>query len=127
MRSSPAAFVSALAPAIVVASVALNTPASAGDASRGKALYEVYCTQCHGLNGKGDGVNAPQLAVKPRNHTDQAEMSARSDADLFKAIKHGGQAVNKSVLMPNWDGSMSDGEIEDVVAYLRELCCQSGQ
>ena len=121
MRSSTAAFVSALA------AFALGAPAVAGDAEHGKALYEVYCTQCHGLSGKGDGVNAAQLDVQPRNHTDQKEMSARSDDDLFKAIKHGGQAINKSVLMPNWDGNMTDAEIEDVVAYLRQLCCQSGQ
>ena len=50
-------------------------------------------------------------------------MSARTDDDLFKAIKEGGQAVNKSILMPNWDGNMTDAEIHDVVAYLRALCC----
>jgi cytochrome c551/c552 len=49
-------------------------------------------------------------------------MSARSDQELFKAIKHGGQAVNKSILMPNWDATMSDAEIDRVVRYLRELC-----
>ena len=48
-------------------------------------------------------------------------MQARSDADLFKAIKQGGKAVDKSVLMPNWDANMSDDEIRDLVAYLRVL------
>lgn len=106
---------------------ALSTPAQATDAARGKALYRAYCTQCHGLAGNGKGINAPQLAVQPRNHTDRAEMSARSDADLFKAIKEGGQAVNKSILMPNWDGNLSDDEIHDLVAYLRQLCCASAK
>jgi cytochrome c oxidase cbb3-type subunit 3 len=108
-------------------SAALASPALAADADHGKALYDLYCTQCHGTGGKGDGVNAPELDVKPRNHTDRAEMSARSDADLVKAIKHGGQAVNKSILMPSWSGNMTDGEIDDVVAYLRRLCCQAAQ
>lgn len=104
----------------------LTASACAENTESGKVLYEMYCTQCHGLSGHGDGVNAPQLSIQPRNHTDRAEMSARTDEELFKAIKEGGQAVNKSVLMPNWDGNMSDEQIRDVVAYLRELCCEAG-
>jgi cytochrome c oxidase cbb3-type subunit 3 len=98
--------------------------ASAADPENGKTLYETYCTQCHGLAGNGKGINTPHLSVQPRDHTDRAEMSARTDADLFKAIKSGGQSVNKSILMPNWDGNLTDGEIHDLVAYLRQLCCR---
>lgn len=88
----------------------------------GKQLYDTYCTQCHGIYGDGWGVNSRDIEVLPRDHTESGEMSARSDADLFKAIKEGGQAVNKSILMPNWDANMSDPEIKRVVRYLRELC-----
>lgn len=100
--------------------------AAAPDPGHGKQLYRAYCTQCHGVTGHGNGINAARLSVQPRNHTDRAEMAARSDQDLFKAIKEGGQAVNKSVLMPNWDGNLSDNDIHDVVAYLRDLCCKKG-
>lgn len=95
-----------------------------GMADRGKDLYRIYCTQCHGVGGNGKGVNAATLSVQPRDHTDTAEMSARTDEDLFKAIKHGGKAVNKSVLMPNWNANLSDDDIHSLVAYLRELCCK---
>ena len=108
----------------VVSLLLLPAAAQAADAAHGKVLYRNYCTQCHGIQGNGKGVNAPHIAVQPRNHTDRAEMSARTDEDLFKAVKHGGQAVNKSILMPNWDGNLSDDEIHDIVAYLRQLCCQ---
>ncbi len=93
-------------------------------AERGKTLYRVYCTQCHGVGGDGKGVNAAALSVQPRDHTATGEMSARTDEDLFKAIKGGGKAVNKSVLMPNWDANLSDADIHALVAYLRELCCR---
>ncbi|MBN50595.1 MAG: cytochrome C class I [Spongiibacteraceae bacterium] len=94
-----------------------------GDASEGKALYRNYCTQCHGVTGDGKGVNIPDMAVLPRDHTDTSEMSARTDAELTKAIKHGGKAVNKSVLMPAWEGNLNDQQVANLVAYLRELCC----
>lgn len=94
-----------------------------GDSQVGKKLYQVYCTQCHGINGDGKGINIPDMAVLPRDHTDRSEMSARTDADLSKAIKHGGKSVNKSVLMPAWDGNLSDQQVDDLVAYLRALCC----
>lgn len=112
--------------AIVAAHLALLAGAVHADdaAGHGKELYRIYCTQCHGVEGNGKGVNAATLSVQPRDHTDTAEMSARTDEDLFKAIKHGGKAVNKSVLMPNWDANLSDDDIHALVAYLRELCCK---
>lgn len=96
----------------------------AADPDHGQELYETYCTQCHGLAGKGNGINTPHLSVQPRNHTDRDEMSARTDEELIKAIMQGGQAVNKSILMPNWDGNLSDEDVTDIVAYLRQICCQ---
>jgi cytochrome c oxidase cbb3-type subunit 3 len=94
------------------------------DPGNGEVLYEMFCTQCHGVNGDGKGVNITDMAVLPRDHTDTDEMSARTDADLTKAIKHGGKSVNKSVLMPAWGGNLNDEEISDLVAYLRQLCCK---
>ncbi|HEY0941930.1 MAG TPA: cytochrome c [Steroidobacter sp.] len=112
---------------IVAAHLALLAGAvyADGAADRGKELYRIYCTQCHGVLGNGKGVNAATLSVQPRDHTDTAEMSARTDEDLFKAIKHGGKAVNKSVLMPNWNANLGDDDIHLIVAYLRELCCKN--
>ncbi len=108
--------------ALSAVSALIAAPAQA-DAEHGKTLYAVYCTQCHGVAGNGKGINSVALPIQPRDHTDTGEMSARTDADLFKAIKHGGKAVNKSVLMPNWDANLNDEDINALVAYLRELCC----
>lgn len=107
--------------AAAVATVLAPTAAGAADADNGKQLYRAFCAQCHGLDGTGKGVNAATMDVEPRDHTDSREMGARTDADLFKAIKEGGPAINKSVLMPNWDATLTDAQIHDVVAYLRVL------
>lgn len=97
--------------------------AQAADDSRGAVLYEVYCTQCHGLRGNGKGINAAHMSVMPRDHTDMGEMSARTDDELFRVIKHGGKSINKSVYMPMWGGNLSDEDIRALVNHLRKLCC----
>lgn len=84
--------------------------------------YKHYCWQCHGMQGDGMGLNVKDMSVQPRDHTSAKAMGGRSDADLFKVIKEGGLAIDKSVLMPPWDASLSDDEIHDLVKYLRKLC-----
>lgn len=102
---------------ILVAGVA---PTQAAESP--EALYKTYCWQCHGMQGDGMGINIPDMSVQPRDHTDSQEMSARSDEELFTAIKKGGRAIDKSLLMPAWEGVLSDAEITGLVRYLRELC-----
>ncbi len=84
--------------------------------------YRTYCMQCHGMNGDGMGVNIQDMSVQPRNHSDAKAMSSRTNAELFKVIKEGGLAINKSSLMPPWADSLSDDEINDLVQHLRKLC-----
>jgi len=90
--------------------------------TRAATLYRTYCYQCHGMKGNGTGVNVRDMAVQPRDHTDTEGMSKLTDERLFNAIKGGGAAVGKSVLMPQWGGVFSDEEIRELVAYLRILC-----
>jgi cytochrome c oxidase cbb3-type subunit III len=59
------------------------------------------------------------MPIKPRDHTDSKAMGDTPDDLLFKAIKGGGLAVGKSVLMPRWEGVMTDDEIKQMVGYLR--------
>jgi len=112
---------------LVVAALALGAgPGTARAADDdAAALYRTYCVQCHGLKGKGNGVNVRDMSVQPRDHTDPEGMGGLSDARIFKAIKEGGPAVTKSVLMPPWGGVLSDEQIHSLVRYLRTLCeCQ---
>jgi cytochrome c oxidase cbb3-type subunit III len=85
-------------------------------------VYGTYCVQCHGLKRNGTGVNLPALSVRPRDHTDAKGMGDTPDAELFKAIKEGGLAVNKSGLMPAWGGVLTDSQITEMVQYLRDVC-----
>lgn len=92
---------------------------------RAEDNYRTYCWQCHGMAGDGRGINVRDMAVQPRDHTDAKRMRSLSDSDIFKAIKDGGEVVQKSALMPPWGDTLTDEEIRDLVQYLRSLCrCQ---
>jgi cytochrome c oxidase cbb3-type subunit 3 len=82
-------------------------------------IYDTYCVQCHGVNRDGNGINSKNMSVKPRDHTDSKAMGDTPDDTLFKAIKEGGLAVSKSVLMPKWGGVLDDNQIKEMVSYLR--------
>jgi mono/diheme cytochrome c family protein len=92
-----------------------------GNAARGKTLFLRYCSPCHGQQGRGDGPNAKNLDPPPRNLTDNAYMSKKTDEDLFDALNEGGYAVNRSVLMPPWGKTVGEDGVRDLVAYLRSF------
>lgn len=47
--------------------------------------------------------------------------------ELGMAIAEGGDAVQKSGLMPPWGETLSAQEIDALVLYLRQLCqCEAG-
>lgn len=113
--------VKGLAIPLGLALLAGGAAAAQGDAKAGRALYNKWCTSCHGVRGKGDGPVAANLPVKPGNHTDGARMNTLPDTYLFTIIKQGGQAVQKSQMMPPWGTQLTDQQIRDLIAYVRSL------
>jgi cytochrome c oxidase cbb3-type subunit 3 len=101
--------------------ISLASGAASADEPHANAikLYNTYCVQCHGINRDGNGINSATMAVKPRDHTDTKAMGDTPNDTLFKAIKGGGLAVSKSVLMPKWEGVLNDDQINELVSYLR--------
>lgn len=110
---------------VVASALAIMAAAPAAAPASGtkiEVIYNTYCVQCHGLHRNGTGVNVPALSTKPRDHTDSKGMGSLPDDEIFNAIKSGGQAVNKSVLMPAWGGVLDDQQIHEMVHYLRTVC-----
>jgi cytochrome c oxidase cbb3-type subunit 3 len=112
----------------LVMALAVVSEPTASRADSAEQTYRLYCAQCHGTRGNGQGINqtADGLAVSPRDHTNATEMSKLSDLELKLAIAEGGDAVQKSELMPAWDKTLSVEEIDDLVLYLRKLCACAG-
>ncbi len=91
-----------------------------GDAKAGEQTYAQFCVVCHGPNGAGDGPAAPQDPA-PADFTDADYMGQLSDAHIYKVIKEGGAAVGKSPLMVPWGPVLSDQQIRDVLARVRQF------
>jgi cytochrome c oxidase cbb3-type subunit 3 len=89
--------------------------------SRPELLYQMFCSQCHGIHGNGKGINAPSMFISPRNHTSPEEMGMLTDDRIYAAIRYGGTSVGKSALMPSWGGVIKDSDIKLLVEYVRTL------
>src|SRR2546425_3462053 len=101
---------------------AYRLPRTLQDTTRGKVVYEKWCSGCHGDGGAGDGPAAATMLPRPRNFTgavykihSTASGQLPTDADLMRAIDEG----LPGTAMPAWKGRLSDGERRDVMAYLK--------
>ncbi|MEJ2485196.1 MAG: cytochrome c [Anaerolineales bacterium] len=95
-----------------------DNPIEADEVSveRGRVLFSVNCTQCHGPTGEGNGPIAPFLVnKKPANLTSQVTQD-KSDGTLFVTISAGLPGA-----MPALNENLSVRDRWDVVNYLRTL------
>ena len=101
---------------------------SGGDPNQGKKLYELYCFNCHGAHGQGDGPIAAALDPKPRDFTTgrfyidaNANNATGEDVDVARVILEGPGAFGGSHAMPGWKDTMSPEQVRDIVAYVEQI------
>lgn len=91
-----------------------------GDRAAAGSSYRLHCASCHGASGKGDGWTASLFRLKMRDLGDPAYVQTLSDDYLFQVIKQGGASLGKPG-MPSWGQELTDGEIMELVVYIRRL------
>ncbi|HEY8658725.1 MAG TPA: cytochrome c [Hanamia sp.] len=79
-----------------------------------KVLYTSYCTPCHGMKGKGDGVAAAAMNPKPANHTSEM-VQHHTDGGLYWMISTGQNP------MPTYKSALSEKQRWELVNYIRTL------
>ncbi len=91
-------------------------PADAASIARGSELFHINCSQCHGVDGKGDGPIANFLQkIKPADLTGPV-VSSESDGAIFLVITNGMPGA-----MPALNENLTARERWDVVNYVRTL------
>jgi len=91
--------------ALVSVAAAERPAGGTDDAQPGRSTFAVACAHCHGADGKG-GERGPDILARLR---------ARDDASLALLVRDGLPAAGMpSVALP-------DGELHDLIAYLRTL------
>lgn len=81
---------------------------------KGRKLFSIYCTACHGVKADGHGPVAPKLKLPPFALT-AFTRGERSDGYFFGTIRYGG------TVMPAFKASMSPEESWEIVNYLKSL------
>jgi high-affinity iron transporter len=92
-----------------------------GDPARGRQVYATNCAACHGAAGDGRGEMAVALVPKPTDLTNAARMAKRSDWDLYRIIRDGGQVAGLSPSMAGFQPLLSDADLRSVTAFVRSL------
>lgn len=135
-----AALVMAAAVPMAVAGPEQDPAAQTVKVFKGKVTFRIYCSNCHGETGLGDGSLSELLTVKPADLT----AIARNNGGVFPTAKiialvdgretvkgHGlrempiwGDAFQKS-LQPTWteetDDERARRKIEEVVAFVESI------
>lgn len=98
------------------------------DLAKGKETYKMICENCHGPTGKGDGPGAQGLQPSPRDFSKgdfkfDVNKNGKSgeDADLKGVISKGAAEFGGSPLMTPWAGTLTDADIDNVIAVIRSL------
>jgi cytochrome c oxidase cbb3-type subunit I/II len=98
----------------------LNAPGISGpaqDFDTGKAIYTLYCAQCHGDSGQGDGPASSKtyggyIIPEPANFTESGGDFPNYGRWVWK-VKEGVETTN----MPPWKWALSEEEIYQVIFY----------
>ncbi len=84
----------------------------------GRSVFQGRCALCHGKYGMGDGKMARIIKNPPPFNL---TLSRAPDNYLKMIITKGGEKMARSPRMPPWVGTLTDGEIDSVIMYIKTL------
>jgi mono/diheme cytochrome c family protein len=88
----------------------LAIPATRADDAAG--LYKAKCAMCHGPDGSGNTPTGKAMKVADLR---SAEIQKKTDAQLIEATTNG------KGKMAAFKGKLTDDQIKQLIAYVREL------
>jgi cytochrome c6 len=98
--------------ALLLVTAALLVVIVPAHAQNGESLFKAKCAPCHGADGKGDSSMGKMLKVRDLS---SADVQKQTNAELTAVIE-GGKGK-----MPSYKGKLSNGEIKELVSFIRSL------
>jgi mono/diheme cytochrome c family protein len=89
--------------------------------TQGKRIFYAQCVWCHADSTPAGPSNRSNLMPMPVLMNDGAALNTESDEYLQNIITLGGSALSKSAMMPPYGQTMTQQEIQDVIAYARGI------
>lgn len=105
---------------ILLSAIVVAVYAGPGNVGKGKTLYANLCIRCHGVDGKGKG---EMTFTPPVADLTAPAAQTKLDATLLKTIHDG----RRDTAMGAWKFVLSEEEMRDVTAYLRQLGSEAGR
>ncbi len=88
----------------------------------GRQLNLQYCDRCHNSESTAERVsNYDNLVAKPHPFSEGDTLNKLTDEDLTAIITHGGPALGLSAEMPPWGYTLSNADIQALIAYIRAV------
>lgn len=96
-----------------------------GDSENGAKLFQNKCAQCHGKDGKSQGMGTGVTSARERNFkvippalNNPGFLASANDEIIKYTIKNGRPG---SIMPPQSITNLSDNEVNDVVSYIRSF------
>jgi len=104
----------------------MDNPVRADENSiaKGRRLFGIYCTPCHGKSGTGDGLVGAKLIMTPWNLTSSNEMHSWNSKEYPDGYIWGYVTLGGAV-MPSYANDLSATERWHVVNYVRKVLQKS--
>lgn len=96
-------------------------PGTQEEFEKGKQLYLLYCAQCHGKDGHGDGITSilspgGYITPEPANFTESGDDFKLYGSYVWK-VREGVETTN----MPPWKYALNDDEIFILIFYIQNF------
>jgi len=89
--------------------------------TQGKRLFYTYCVWCHADSTPAGPSNRSNLNPSGALANDGATLNPMSNEFLRNMITLGGSAMGKSAMMPPYGRTLSQQDIDDVIAFTRAI------
>lgn len=96
------------------------------DADTGAVLYQAWCKNCHGVDGRGTASSMVRVERPPADLAECKTSSAEPQDQWVDIVTMGGAAFGLSLDMPAFGEGATREQIRAIVRYVRSLCGQPG-